>query len=145
MLELKNAWDKMIFVSHISVNATIQTIIVDKKEGKIVLENGYFDLEKVKIPCTEMLLLQLENCLMEMQFQLWPASSYNLGADGERWTMEFYLNDELIFSKTGLNAYPEGYGKWFEFYMDLFHENGIREVHSCYQKEREGLFSRFHR
>lgn len=131
-------WNCMSFVSYISVDCSAQTIIVDKNKGVVRLEDGVLAVQKVEIPLTKELLAGVESVLEEMHIFDWPERSLNLGADGEQWTFEFYRGDERILLRSGSRAYPNGYGKWMDFYAGLLKDNGIAEVHTCYRKEQGG-------
>lgn len=135
-------WDFLIFTSYISVARSTQAIIIDKKKGLVWLEDGYVDSKKIEMPLTKEFLARVGSCFEEMHIFDWPKVSYNLCADGEQWSFEFYRGNERGLLKTGSNAYPNGYGKWVEFYGSLLMENGIIELHTCYKKEREGCISR---
>lgn len=134
----KVEWDLVCFVSHISVEFRVQIVAFDKKNSMIRLEDGFLDLRKVEIPFTEIRANEVEQCFESMDIYSWSNWNYNQYADGEQWTFEFFKAGESVLLKTGSNAYPEGYGKWIDFYSGLFKDNGIMEVSTCYQKEREG-------
>lgn len=68
----------------------------------------------------------------------WHKWCFNPSCDGERWQFQFYQNGREVASKEGSNAYPTGYGIWFDFYSSLLKCNGISEIHSCYRATKEG-------
>lgn len=135
-------WDCFFFVSHISVECSVQAIIIDKNKGLVRMEDGYVDSKKIGIPLTKEFLSRVESCFEEIHIFDWPKGSFNPCADGEQWSFEFYRGDERVLLRTGSNAYPNGYGKWIDFYAGLLKDNGITEVYTCYQKEREGCIFR---
>lgn len=134
-------WDRICFVSHIS-GFSVQALTFDRVKGLIRLEDGYPDEKKVEIPLAEELVVELERCFEDINIDAWAEWNYNPRADGERWSIEVYENDELVLLRIGCNAYPEGYGKWMDFYVGLLLENGIEEIHTCYRKEKEGCIFR---
>ena len=134
-------WDFFFFVSHIS-GYSVQVIIVDKKKGMVKLEDGYVDSNKIQLPLTKEFLAEMESCFEAIHLYDWAKGNYNPCADGEQWSFEFYMGSERVLLRIGSNAYPHGYEKWIEFYSRLLKEKGIAEVHTCYQKEREGCIFR---
>lgn len=134
-------WDRICFVSHIS-GFSVQTITFDRIKGVICLEDGYANVKKIENSLTEEFIVKVEQCFNDINIDGWAEWNYNPCADGEHWSIDVYENDELIFFRTGSNAYPEGYGKWLDLYADLLMKNEIKEIHTCFRKEMEGCIFR---